>query len=287
MVCLPLFAENIRKIKRYYKFMSQTTNSINSPKEVIHQTINGAVEKSQLGISRLVLLGLLAGVYIAMGGFLSLFVSFGMPALTNGNPALVKILAGATFPLGLILVVLVGAELFTGNAARLVPAALSKKISWGYLAKNWALTWITNMIGAVLFVYLFIHLVGLIDKEPWASNAISLAEGKCSMTWGVAFLKGIVANWLVCLAVWLGSSSTSATGRMLGIWFPVMAFVTLGYEHSIANMFYIPLGMFLGADISIQSFFLDNLVPVTIGNIVGGGLLVGAAYWYIWGERKR
>ena len=223
------------------------------PSEIVISAEKSALQKIEFSTRKTVILGILAGIYIAMGGLLSLLIGSGFPEITNNNPGLQKLLSGCMFPLGLILVVIAGAELFTGNNAILIPGVLNDKYKWTAVWKNWVIVYFSNFIGALFFVYVMVHTV---------------------------FLKGIGANWLVCLAVWLGMSSSSTAGKFIGLWFPVMGFVAIGYEHSIANMFFIPLGMLQGADISVYDFLVSNLIPATLGNIIGGALFVGSFYWY-------
>lgn len=258
------------------------TTNIFSPSEVLNNTVDLGITKANLPFTKLFLLGMLAGIYISIGGVLSTLVGYGMPALAERNPILPKLLAGLTFPLGLILVQHVGAELFTGNNATLIPALWHKQITVAKVLRNWSIVYIANFVGAIFFVYVFIYHVGLFVHEPWHGAIISIVEYKTSLSWANAFLRGVGANWLVCLAVWLGFSSRSSLGRMFGLALPVMAFVVMGYEHSIANMFYIPLGMFEGANVTIASFVFRNLVPVTLGNMLGGALFVGCLYSYLY-----
>lgn len=257
---------------------------MNSPQEIVKITEQMAENKFKTPVIKTAILGILAGIYIAMGGLLSLLAGYGMPGLTLENPGLQRLLSGITFPLGLILVVMVGAELFTGNNANLIPAAFNKKIPPYYIFKNWTVVFFSNFAGAVLFVYFMIHLPGIVSDSPWHPAIIKIAETKVNAPWHVVFLKGIGANWLVCLAVWLGLSAKDSLGRMFGLWWPVMAFVVMGFEHSIANMFYIPLGIFCGAEITWTEFVSDNLIPAAIGNIIGGAGFVGSIYWYIYGK---
>lgn len=258
--------------------------SVNSPKEVIESAKN--IGKNKVAISsgnygRFAVLAILAGIYIAFGGILSLTIGFGFPEITAANPSLQKLLSGCMFPIGLILVVLLGAELFTGNNALLIPAYMKKHYGLWAIAKNWTLVYFGNLIGALAFTYFLVYQCGLTATDPYHSAIIKIAEAKVSMSWGMVFLKGIGANWCVCLAVWLALSSRSFIGKMAGCWLPVMAFVALGYEHSIANMFFIPLGMMEGANVGVTQAIITNFIPATIGNIVGGALFVGCAYGYI------
>lgn len=258
--------------------------SVNTPKDVIESAVT--VGKNKVAISsgnygKLAVLSMLAGVYIAFGGILSLIIGFGFPEITAGNPSLQKLLSGCMFPIGLILVVILGAELFTGNNALLIPALMRKEYGIWPVVKNWALVYLGNFIGAIVFTYFLVYQCGFTATEPYHGAIIKIAETKVSMPWGMVFLKGIGANWCVCLAVWLALSSRGFVGKVAGCWLPVMAFVALGYEHSIANMFFIPLGMMEGADVGIWQSITTSFIPATLGNIVGGALFVGCAYGYI------
>lgn len=260
---------------------------IQSPKEVIELTHQLARKKYATPWSKLFLLGMLAGAYIAMGGLLSSLAAAGFSGLGTDNPFLPKLLAGATFPLGLMLVMLVGAELFTGNTSYLIPATLSGAIPRSYFLKNWAVVYVANLVGALLFDYFLVWRAGILEAPQYAAYIRQVAEYKVSLSWNVALLRGIGANWFVCLAVWLGFSARDMLGRLVGIWWPVMAFVAIGFEHSIANMFYIPTGMLYGANVSWEAFILDNLAPSTLGNIIGGALLVGMLYAYLYTEDRK
>lgn len=227
---------------------------------------------------RLIVLSVLAGAYIALGGVLSLIVGFGFPQLTAGNPALQKLLSGAMFPIGLILVVVLGAELFTGNNALLIPAFMKRRCGAVDVAKNWVIVYFGNFVGAVAFAWLMVYMTGLTAADPWHSAIIGMAQTKVSLPWLTVFVRGIGANWCVCLAVWLALSGRSLLEKMAACWLPVMAFVALGYEHCIANMFFIPSGMLEGADVTVWQMVWNNLVPATLGNIIGGAVFVGCVH---------
>lgn len=264
-----------------------------TPKEVIDLAANIGANKAGLSsgkngtYARFILLTILAGVYIAFGGILSVILGFGFPEITAANPAMQKLLSGAAFPVGLILVVVLGAELFTGNNALLMPAWIMRRCSARDVIVNWTLVYLGNFVGALLFVYLLVYLTGLLRPDPYHSAIIAVAEAKVSLPWLTAFLRGIGANWCVCLAIWLALAAKSSGAKMFGCWLPVMAFVALGYEHSVANMFFIPAAMLEGADITVGRFVIDNLVPVTIGNIIGGALFVGCVHAYLYIDRSK
>ncbi|WP_372757629.1 formate/nitrite transporter family protein [Mariniflexile sp.] len=259
---------------------------MNSPKEVIEIVSVLAQNKGAYKIRKTLILAFLAGAYIAFGGLLAIVVGGGSPELAASNPGITKFLFGAMFPVGLILVVVVGAELFTGNNAYFVPNVLSKKQSINAVLKNWGLVYIGNFIGAVFVAFFITHLTHLVSDAPFSESVRNVAMTKTSHTFLVTFLKGIGANWLVCLAVWQGMAAKDTVGKIFGIWLPVMAFVTLGFEHSIANMYFIPLAIFEGAPITWMHFFESNLIPATLGNIVGGVIFVGMPYGYLFGKKN-
>jgi len=263
-----------------------------TPKAIVETVATTGCAKTQLSIPKQLVLGFLAGAYIAFGGFLAIVVGRGSPELAAANPGLAKFLFGAVFPVGLMLVVIAGSELFTGNVGVITPACLTGGAKWRGLLRNWVFVYLANFVGSV-FVALFIAywsgIINVNSSDAFAQTvgkaAAAIAEAKTiKLGWGAALLRGIGCNWLVCLAVWMAIASDDIAGKILGIWWPIMAFVALGLEHSIANMFFIPLGMFNGAQVSIIDLFWRNLIPVTIGNIIGGGLFVGGVYWWIYGR---
>ncbi|MFA6133136.1 MAG: formate/nitrite transporter family protein [Phycisphaerae bacterium] len=237
--------------------------------------------KSLIPLNKLIVLSFLAGAYIAFGGLLAVVVGGGIPEIKAAHPGLAKLIFGSVFPLGLILVVVAGAELFTGNAACMIPGLFDGRIRWGGLAYNWSLSFIGNFIGSVFVAYFLAYMTGLLAADPWRSSIVALAEAKIKGEFWPLFFKGVGCNWLVCLAVWMAIASEDVTGKILSAWWPIMAFVTLGLEHSVANMFFVPAGMFYGAKVTWGQFLVNNLVPVTAGNIVGGALFVGLLYAYV------
>jgi len=173
-----------------------------------------------------------------------------------------------------------GAELFTGNTALVTAAKQEGKIGTGALIKNWSASYLGNFVGSLIMAYLAFQS-GTLGAAP---GAVNIATAKCSLTWGAAFTRGILCNWLVCMAVYMASGCSSMIGKMTAVWFPISAFVALGLDHSVANMFIIPLGMLRGAEITIGQFFAKNLIPVTLGNIVGGALCVMLPYGTTFGN---
>ena len=234
--------------------------------------------KNSAKVINLILLSFLAGAYIAFGGLLAEIANAGM--LSAGAPVgLSKFVFGAVFPVGLILVVLAGSELFTGNVMYMTLGVLDGKASIGGLCKNWGLSWIFNFAGALFVAYVLAYLGGVVADPAITAGATKVATTKVGLAWDKSFIRAIGCNWLVCLAVYLAIASDDIIGKIAGIWFPIMAFVTIGFEHSIANMFFIPLGMFLGAEGVTWATMFNNLIPVTLGNIVGGAIFVACIYY--------
>jgi formate/nitrite transporter len=235
-------------------------------------------------LSRTVILSLLAGFYIAFGAELATVVT--QDAAVHLGNGVSRLLGGSVFSLGLMLVVICGAELFTGNSL-LVKAGLQREISWGKIAENWFVVILGNLVGSLFFAWLMFH------SELWrsgnvADHAVAIAAAKTKLTFGVALVRGILCNWLVCLAVFMATAARDVAGKMLACYAPIMAFVASGFEHSVANMYFIPTGLLLKDELGLTAdgltwgnFFITNLVPVTLGNIIGGVVFVSFAYWYV------
>lgn len=251
----------------------------NTPPEVVQAIVRNAGDKARLSTSRIWVLAFLGGAYIALGGLLALFLGGGVPAMANGNPALPKFFMGAVFPVGLMMVAISGAELFTGNTAYFSAAVSHGRVSLKDLARNWTLVYLGNFVGA-LFVAVLAVTTHVLGTAPWNAFLSHLAETKTSGDFLTVFMKGVGCNWFVALAMWQAAAAKDIVGKIFAIWFPVMAFVTLGFEHCVANMFFLPVAMMQGAPITLQALLVGNLLPATLGNIFGGAILVGGAYAY-------
>ncbi|GAI67168.1 unnamed protein product, partial [marine sediment metagenome] len=201
---------------------------------------------------------------------------------------LARIIAGSVFSLGLILVVIGGAELFTGNCL-MVLGVLSSKVSIKGLLRNWTLVYLANFAGS-LFLVALIYYSGLSKGQEISQAIMGIAASKVNMTFLEAFCRGIGCNWLVCLAIWLSMVGEKPISKIVAIFFPIMAFVALGFEHSVANMFFIPLGLVVKdspiANLTWGGFLLRNLLPVSLGNIIGGGIFVAGTYYLILKKRE-
>ncbi len=245
-----------------------------SPEQIALKVEAIGIRKAAAPVVPTVTLGVLAGAFIAFGAV------FYTAAITGADAASgpVRILGGIAFSLGLILVVVAGAELFTGNNL-IVLGWADGRITTRRVLRNWMLVYVANFIGAIATAFL-VHWSGVCSNSGGGlgKTAIAIALAKTELGFSQAFFRGILCNTLVCLAVWLCLAAHDVTGKMLAIVFPITAFVALGFEHSVANMYLIPIAMLTGADIT-PSAFVANLVPVTLGNIVGGSVFVAIVYW--------
>ncbi len=258
----------------------------NSPDKIVDKIRTAAKVKKAYSIPKFLVLALMGGAYIAIGSMVAVIVAGGMPGVAATDPGIVKLVFGALFPLGFILVTFAGAELFTSTTAVTAVSLYSKEMKLSEVLRVWAVSYGGNFIGALIVVYLLGNYTHVFSKELYQNFIFSIAEHKLENSFLVTVVKGIGANWLVCLAAWLTYSSKDVIGKLVALWFPVMAFVALGFEHSVANMFFIPLAKSFGADISWFEFLSKNLIPATLGNIIGGAFFVGLGYWFVFGEKK-
>ncbi|MFZ1897262.1 formate/nitrite transporter family protein [Methanoregula sp.] len=273
----------------------------------------GDAGKYKVGLPawNLLIRGFMAGAYIAMGGALATVCSTGITysadaikagAVAGGfaSAGMAQLVLGAVFPVGLIIIVLTGAELFTGDAMLAPMAAFIHKVSWAQVINVWIWVYIGNLIGSIIFAYIMAYgpfvsfdSTGAATVTAFGTRAIAIASAKVSYVgmlgmWS-AFLKAIACNWLVNLAILLGICADDLVGKFFGIWFPIMAFVSSGFEHSVANMYFIPAGILtqgfitdptkINAGLTWVTMWTNNLIIVTIGNIVGGLFFVGVIYW--------
>lgn len=247
------------------------------PAEIAALVESAGVAKTRLAPVRMFALAVLAGAFIALGAVAYTVVMTGADA--GYGPA--RFLGGIVFSLGLILVIVGGAELFTGNAL-MVMAAVDRRISAAELLRSWTIVYLGNFAGA-LALAVAVTLSGILDG-PAGETAMRIAAGKVSLTWTEAFMRGVLCNVLVCLAVWLTLAARTATGKILAVIWPISAFVLLGFEHSVANMYLIPQGMLAGAGVGMPEF-AANLLAVSAGNVVGGAGGVALAYRLAYGPQ--
>ena len=268
------------------------------PAEMARRAEEVGVQKASMDGATTFALAVLAGAFMALGGVFATTALAGAGAAPGG---VTRVLAGLTFSLGLILVVVGGAELFTGNNL-IAMAWASGRISTGALARNWGIVFAGNFLGATATAFVvFLGGSYRYGRRAFGVAALDLARAKHELGFGQAVALGVLCNALVCLAVWLAFSARTTADRILAVVPPISAFVAAGFEHSIANMYFIPLAIFIALDqefvatlgaghhaqtLTWAGFLLRNLLPVTIGNVIGGTLLVGLMYWFVYLRRR-
>jgi len=240
-----------------------------APKETLLAVYKAGEYKAALPMNLLMIQSFMAGIYIAMAGHLFLAVGGG-------------VLGSALFPTGLMAVILTSAELFTGDALVFIASVLGRRVTFSKLLRNWTVSWVMNFAGCLFWASVMVYASDALVDLDRVDFAVAVSLKKTKESWLGIFLKGIGANFMVCVGVWQATCAEEVAGKILALWFPIAAFVMLGFDHCIANQFLIPVGMMYGADISVSHLFLHALLPATLGNIVGGGFLVGAVYWYVY-----
>lgn len=272
-----------------------------TPAEIAQATVESSKKKAALPLVSMIVLGTMAGAYIGFGGELYTMVIHDLQR--HVGVGLSRFFAGSAFSVGLILVVIGGAELFTGNCL-MIAGVLARQITWRAMLRNWTIVYLANFAGALLMVGLVYYsgLWSYAGMVEIGGVAVRAASRRLAQTFLEALMRGILCNWLVCLAVWMAMGARDIAGKILAIYVPIMAFVTSAFEHSVANMYLVPIGIALKSDAGVvnvaltlekvppeniatltwSGFIVKNLIPVTIGNIIGGALMVGAAYWFVY-----
>ncbi|WP_251550742.1 formate/nitrite transporter family protein [Neobacillus muris] len=248
--------------------------SYRPPQQIAELAVETGMKKAGMPLVNMLILGFLGGAFIALGYLLDLRVIADLPKEwgTFGG-----FLGASVFPLGLILIIIAGGELLTGNMMAVSIACMSRKVSLRRLLWNWLWITVSNFIGAVFVAYFFGHIVGLTETGHYLTKTVGAAQAKIDSDFWQSLVSGIGCNWLVGLAVWLSYGAEEIGGKILAIWFPIMGFVAIGFQHVVANMFVIPAAIFAGY-FSWSDYF-GNFVPVFLGNAIGGAVFVGIIYW--------
>lgn len=255
--------------------------SLYKPDQILEISIKNGIKKTSYPLLTTLLLGFQAGAFISLGFLLYIRVT---APLSEGLSGLSAILGASVFPIGLILTLIAGGELLTGNMMVVPLARFSNKIKTIQVLQNWFLITVSNFLGAIFVAYFFGHIVGLTEIGVYLESTVHIAEHKIDATFLQAFVSGIGCNWLVAAAVWLSYGSEDMIGKIAGIWFPTMAFVAIGFQHVVANMFVIPAAIFAGHLTWMD--YLNNFIPVFLGNAVGGALFIGMAYWFAYKKKE-
>jgi formate/nitrite transporter len=250
--------------------------AFHSSQRIAELAVDAGEKKASMRPEHALLLGFLGGAFIALGFLLDIRVIANLPKEWGTFSSL---LGGAVFPVGLMLIIIAGGELLTGNMMALPIAVLAKRATLGQLVRNWLLVLVSNFIGAIFVAYFFGHILGLTETGPFLTKTVAIAEAKMDETFIQSVISACGCNWLVCLGVWLAYGADDIGGKILAIWFPIMGFVAIGFQHVVANMFVIPAAIFAG-HFSWADYFA-NFVPVAIGNAIGGGVFVAYIYWMV------
>lgn len=246
-----------------------------TPEEIVAASIKIGIKKTKKTLLEKSILGFIGGAMISLGYLAYIRV---IASIAEQWGSFASFIGACVFPIGLIVILLGGGELITGNMMAVAIAWIHKKISAMDLINNWIIITIANLIGALFVAYVFGHLTGLTSTGVYLHETAVVAQAKIAATPLQAFLSGIGCNWFVGLGLWLCYGAKDGAGKILGIWFPVMIFVAIGFQHSVANMFVIPAAIFEGE--ATWGQFLSNVIPVYLGNIVGGAVMVSALYYH-------
>jgi formate/nitrite transporter len=253
------------------------------PKAITDVATEKGIEKAALSWDKALVAGFLAGAYIAFASLLAITVSAGLDPATWGG--LITLATGGVFTLGLVLVVIAGSELLTGNMALLPLASFRRRISAGGLLRNFAFVGIGNLLGSLFVAYFLAYKTGVVTQAAPLERLGQIAELKGSTeTSGEIFLRALGCNWLVCLAVWMAFAAEDVGGKVLAIFFPIMAFVAMGFDHVVANMFFLPAAIFADVGGIGWGDTIHNWIFAFLGNLVGAAVFVSAAYWYLYGR---
>ncbi|OCH85425.1 Formate/nitrite transporter [Obba rivulosa] len=254
------------------------------PAEVAAAMVQHGIAKHRTRADHMFFKAFLAGVMLSFGGLLSEVVQAGSGGINASNPGLVKFLGGAVFPVGLIMIVLQGQELLTSNMMIYPMACIKGAVPWWGLPYNWLIVTFGNLTGSLFFAAILVKYTGIISTAPYNTFAQEFALKKAAEPeWHQIFLRGIGCNWLVCVAVWQAAGARDTLSKIVAMWIPIMIFVTCSYDHVVANMFSVPLGILFGADLSVAAYIRKSLIAAYIGNIVGALLVaLPAVYFYLW-----
>jgi formate/nitrite transporter len=264
-----------------------------TPAEIAAKTESVGLGKANMGFRQTFLLAIMAGIFIGFGGMFMLLIK----SDASLSPAVSAILSGLVFCTGLFLVIVAGAELFTGNCLMII-GRLSQVFSWGKLLRNWVIVYLGNLVGSLILVALLFAAHYYTFNADGVGNAmLTVAAGKIAQPWTTLLVKGILCNFLVCLAVWLAYGARTVADKFFAILLPISAFVACGFEHCVANMFFLPMGLLMklsgfaytgSADLSVLTAggVFYNISAATIGNIIGGAVFVGITYWLIYRKKK-
>lgn len=262
---------------------AQRPDGYNAP-ETQQLIAEAGVAKAKLPWLDLTLKSFLGGVYISLGALFDILLVGGSPGVRQSNPSLATLIGGLVFPTGFALILLTNVELATSNMFTMAYSTLQRKTTVYDLLRNWIVSYVGNFAGALFFAGILTWWAGVLSTDAQTSYAVTQAQGRVNINWGYNFTRAIGCNWLVALALYLCTSGRDNVSKIIGLWIPITAFVALGYQHSIANFFLVPIGMFYGTNFGVGKFIWASVIPVTLGNIVGGAFFMGVSHWLLYGR---
>lgn len=262
---------------------AQRPDGYNAP-ETHHLIAEAGVAKAKLPWLDLILKSFLGGVYISLGALFDILLVGGSPGLRQSNPSLATLIGALAFPTGFALILLTNVELATSNMFIMAYSTLQRKTTIYDLLRSWVVSYLGNLAGALFFAGVLTWWAGVLSTDAQTSYAVTQAEGRVNINWAYNFTRAIGCNWLVGLAVFLYTSGRDNISKLVGVWIAITAFVALGYQHSIANFFLGPIGMFYGTNFGVGKYIWASVIPVTLGNIVGGAFFMGFSYWLLYGR---
>jgi len=255
-----------------------------SQAKIAQYMVNTAVAKHHDRYENVFIKAVAAGAMLSFGGVLSQIMAGGAAGLNQLNPGIVKILGGLVFPVGLVMIVLQGQELLTSNMMTFPMAVIKGAIPWWGLPLNWIIVFFGNLVGSLFFGAVLVHYSGIISVEPYATYVQTFAIHKAADPhWHQIFLRGIGCNWLVSVAVWQAAGARETISKIFAIWIPIWVFVACGFDHVVANMYSVPLGIMFGANLTVNEYIRKSLIAAFLGNVVGALIVaLPATYYYLW-----
>jgi len=257
-------------------------SSVKTPKDAYLGMAAKGRDNAKMPLIKILHQSIMGGGYVGLGGLLATVVSGSVPGIASSNPGMQKMIFAALFPVNLLLILMSGGQLFTGNSASVAAALYEGLISLDDLVKSWSVSFFGNVVGCGLLA-LAAQYTGILTGGV-QELAVATAMKKCSGAFMPTVVKAIMCNWCVCMAVFMAGAANDLAGKMVGIWFPISMFVAIGLEHSVANMFLLPLGLLGGAKLSIADTIVKNMIPATIGNAIAGAVVVAAGYSFQFGK---
>jgi len=262
--------------------MPEVVSIVKGPKEAYESMVDKGVELANKPLMKIFHQSFFAGCYIGFGGMMSMVVAGGLDEAAKDNPTIQTFVFAALFPVNLLIIILTGGVLFTGTCATVPAAVCEGKLHWKQIPRTFLISWFGNLLGGVACAAVITYCD--MNEGLTAKLAMKIAEKKISHDFIKTLIKGIGCNWLVAMAVFLSGQAQDMAGKMVAIWFPISCFVAIGFEHFPANTFIIPMGMMVGADVSVQEMFYKNFIPVTLGNAFAGSFIVAMGYSYAFGR---